>query len=282
MTQRAAVRGRRLLASLALSAVAVGALSACQGQPGTAATVGGTRITVDEIERSISGVVAACESAKATATPEPGATAAPVPPPCVPPVEELRAFAVQDKVAIEVAKRYAAEHGIKAPTVSDQDVAQTAEQLGVPADNAFVRDFVTATAWANSLDDATNPVTPTDADLRGIYDRALRAGITDQPFPKVRVAISQIQGLGQAVGVQRELQAAADKYGVTINPRYQPAAEIGNPINSLEMPLLRIQGPGGAVTVLAVEFGHSASPAVASVPSPGSTGTDTGTGESAP
>jgi hypothetical protein len=264
VTQRAAVPARRLLAAVALSVVAVGALSACQDQAGTAAFVGGTRITVGDVEKSVDGILAACDAAKASAS----ATAA-APPACGPTAQELRALAVQDKVTIAVASRYAAEHGIKPPVVDPQEIATTAQQLGIAANDPFINEYVTARAWANALDDAATPVTPTEAELHGIYDRARSAGVTNQPYAQVRAPISQITGLGQAVAVQRELAAAATSYGVSIGPRYQPSAEVGTPAVGLQLPLLQIQGPAGPVTVLSVDFGQTASPAVVSVPSGG-------------
>lgn len=268
MTQRAAVRGRRLVAALALSVLGVGGLSACQGQPGAAAFVDGTRITVGDVDNSVKDIPAGAPLVKQLGTQYRSI---------------LRQVSVQDMVAIELAKRFAAEHGIKPPVADPQTIAQYAEQLSVSPDNDFVQNLVTAQAWTNTLDDSATPVTPTDAELRGIYDRAKAAGITDKPFEGVKGAIAQISGLGQAVAVQRELDAAAKKYGLSVNPRYQPSAELGNPVTSLEMPLLQIQGPGGVpVTVLAVRFGGD-NPAVVSEPStPAGGGQDTGGGQNAP
>ena len=268
MTQRAAVRGRRLLAVLALSVVAVGGLSACQGQPGAAAFVGNTRISVNDVENSIKGI----------------------PPDFLPAnlqdqyLTVLRQVAVQDKVTIEVAKRYAAAHGIKAPVSDPQSLSQLAAELKVGPDNRFVQDRVAAQDWGPWLDDHATPVTPTDADLRGIYDRAKAAGVTNLTFDEVKGQIGQISGLGQALAVQRGLEAAAKSYGVSVSPRYQPSAELGNPVTGLELPLLQIQGSGGPVTVLAVEFGSSANPAVVTEPSQATTGgpQDTGGGQNTP
>ncbi len=283
MTQRAA---RRLFATGALCVVALGALSACAGQPGAAAIVGKTRITTAQVDDSIATVLSTCDAARtaAPASPSPapsGGTATPSQPSpvCQVGVDELRSIALQDKVTIAVASRYAAEHGIKTPVVDPQTLAQEGQNLGLKPDDPFVVDLVNATSWVNALEQAATPVTPTNAELMDIYNIGVARGITTDTFAQDKAVISQIGGLGQALAVKRELSAAADQYGVSISPRYQPTAVVGSPADAIQIPLLDVN----QVVVLAVNFGQTSSPAVANQPSAVPTGDSTpGGGEVGP
>ena len=263
MTQRAA---RRLLATAALSVVALGALSACAGQPGAAAIVGQTRITTAEVDKALDGVIAQCDAAKASAAPVGGQQGPP--PICGAGVDELRSLELQYKVTTEVASQLAAEKGITAPAVDPKTVEQYRAGLGLDSAYPFVTDLVTAQAWVDQLKKTATPVTPTAAELMSIYNIGRAEGVTTDTYAQDKPIIAQIDGLGAALAVQRELTDAGARYGVSISPRFQPTAMVGAAANAMQIPLLEVSGPGGnEVTILAVNFGQTSSPAVANQPS---------------
>lgn len=267
MTQRAA---RRLVAAAALSVVALGALAACAGQPGAAAIVGQNRITTAQVDDATDGVITQCDADRASAAAAANSAVASqqLPPICGAGVDDLRSLDLQYRVTTAVASRYAAEKGITAPVVDPATVEQYRKGLGLDTAYPFLTDLVTAQAWVDKLKQAATPVTPTDAELMDIYNIGKAEGVTTDTYAQDKPIIAQIDGLGQALAVQRELTDAASRYGVSISPRFQPTATLGAAASGVQIPLLEVSGPGGnEVTVLSVDFGKSSSPAVANQPS---------------
>lgn len=255
MTMRAAVRvhrpRRRLLAFVALAAATVVVLAGCQADAGTAAYIGNTRITnamVDRTADSVSNV--------------PGAT-----------VADLRLSTLENLAFIQIAQRYARLKGYPAPAVTaDQlDAYGTSLQLS-PAEartNPFVVSTATARAWTSFLLSKTPSVTPTDAELLDIYQRAVAAGLADpNSFETIKPQIASVDGLGAAIALQRDLEAQMRRYGVQTSPRYQIACTKA-PCAPIEYPLLLLQTQDGSSSFHAVVLPLSApvaSPAVLDAP----------------
>ena len=121
VTERVRVLGasprRRLIAVAAVGLVAAGVLAGCRSEPGTAAFVGGTRITDQQVNDGV----------KTISIPNVG----PGP---------IRQTYVADLAFIALAEHYAKDHKIDLPAVTNDELAQEAQSVGIPA--------AQATSWA--------------------------------------------------------------------------------------------------------------------------------------
>jgi hypothetical protein len=248
---------RRLIAVAAIGLVAVGVLAGCRSEPGTAAFVGGTRITDQQINDGV----------KTISIPNVG----PGP---------VRQTYVADLAFIALAEHYAKANKIELPAVTNDELAQEAQSVGLPAaqatTNPVVRALTQSAKDLSTLIDKATPAKPTEVQLMEIYNRAKAAGLTRDTYSQDRATIAQIQGLGQAVAVQNEMAKATSTYGVEISPRYLPTPVSGKADNGLEIPVLQLQNQqtGAPTTVLGIPLGGpGASPAVIANPN----ATDSGT-----
>jgi len=248
---------RRLIAVAAMGLVGVGVLAGCRSEPGTAAFVGGTRITDQQVNDGV----------KTISIPNVGAG-------------PVRQTYVADLAFIALAEHYAKDHKIDLPAVTNDELAQEAQGVGVPAAQATTNPVVRALAQSakdlTTLIDKATPARPTEAQLLEIYNRAKAAGLTTDTYAQDRATIAQIQGIGQAVAVQNEMAEATSTYDLQINPRYLPTPVVGKSDNGLEFPILQLQNQqtGTPTTVLGIPLGGAgASPAVIANPN----ATDSGT-----
>ncbi len=266
VTERVRVLGasprRRLIAVAAIGLAAVGVLAGCRSEPGTAAFIAGTRITDQQINDGV----------KTISIPNVG----PGP---------VRQTYVADLAFIALAEHYAKDHQIKLPAVTNDELSQEAQSVGIPAGEATTNPVVRALTQSakdlSTLIDKATPAKPTEAQLMEIYNRAKAAGLTTDTYAQDRATIAQIQGLGQAVAVQNEMAKATSTYGLEISPRYLPTPVSGKADNGLEIPVLQLQNQqtGAPTTVLGIPLGGpGASPAVIANPNAtGSGTTDAGT-----
>jgi hypothetical protein len=198
---------------LALAALLGGLLlSGCQAPPDHAASVGDVAIAHEQVD----AMAAAYEAADAAAAPE-GSTIG------IPERASLRQFIVQASVFNEVARRYAAEQAIPAPT---PDYAATAAQLGLAQDNPFVRVVADSDAYRSLLLSRAKAAQPTEDDMRDAYDRyvkaATAAAVEPVAYEDIRAELVGIPEYAAGIGLRNDLAAAAERYGVTVSPRYQP------------------------------------------------------------
>lgn len=215
----------------ALSVVAAVALAGCRSQPGVAAYVGGTQYTDASVEQMVGSVQHLIVE---------GATG------------NVRQQIVADEVFVDLAKRYAKEHDYPAPPV---DASQVTSHYKLPADNAWAKLMAESDAYRQLLFERADAVTPTDAEVRDIFDRLVAAQVVQAgTYDQIKPQILGLQGLGQALAVKRQLADEAGKAHVTVNPRYQPA----------ELPLLQVPtGSNQNFDAVVLSFGAAnASPAV--------------------
>jgi hypothetical protein len=273
VTERKAVRGRarrRLIAVAALGVLLAGALAGCRSQTGTAAYVGDTRIT----EAHIDSVVDTVKLDGLNVTNDIRGN--------------LRQFAVRNLAFIALAEQYAASKNITLPPVTDDQAAQFVQtRLNLPssaASSQFFRDWAQADLDESKLAAAETPVTPTDAQLRDIYARAVAGGVTTATFASVKSAIENISGLGQALALQSGLAKTEKANAVQVNPRYYPAQQLGRPEQGLDYPLIQVGNPAGQlVDVVVTPLGKPTPAPVVDVPqTPTPTPTPSATGGTAP
>ena len=129
---------------------------------------------------------------------------------------------------------------------ADLPLAEYAQRIGLPADSTFVRTYVEVQGLIFGLTQAVKPATPTDDDVRGVFERlkatgAMQAGLTAEQF-SAGISAEARQTLGSAISVRNEVQAQVDKSNVRVNPRFDPA----------EIDVYSEQGPDGKPLPLVV------------------------------
>jgi hypothetical protein len=188
---------------ITIGALAMGALTACRSEAGTAAFVGNTRIT----EKYVNSLIAS-----------------------VPPTANLTGdvateFAITYATYNAFFAKFAEAKGYATAKPDPTDLDSLATQLKVPQSNPLVQAIAQYHAWANLLDSKAPSATLTDADFDQLIidlqadGNVLQAG---QPLP-THAQLLTIPGINQAVGLQRQLMAFAKTTDVTINPRYEAA-----------------------------------------------------------
>ncbi len=236
--------GRKFATVAVLGLLAVGGLSACRSDAGTAAWVGNHRITQAEVSSITS-------KAKLPVSAEP--------------------ITLESLVFSEVAARYAAAHNIKAQPVPEALLQSIATGYSVDEHSEFAQNFATAYMWNQTLMSAAKPTTPTDAQIADVYDRAVKAGAAPAgQLADSAAAIKSSVNVGQSITVQQELSQAVKDYNVSINPRYNGACSSA-PCDALYYPVLNLQNPqtGGEFTVVILPLDPAASaPAVLDSPTP--------------
>ncbi len=135
-------------------------------------------------------------------------------------VGRIRQAVVEFTVFVEVAQRYAEEEGIDLPT---PDYAAAAQSMQTSADDPFVRLNAEVDTYRNALLEEATGRTPTEDELRAVYDDyAALAGPQAASFDEIRAALLDLPEYGQALTLRDELIEAMGRYGISINPRYQP------------------------------------------------------------
>jgi hypothetical protein len=120
----------------------------------------------------------------------------------------------------EIARRYAAEKGI---STGAPDYQGTATSLGTTTDDLYTRLNAEANALLTGLMAATPTRTPTEAEIRDAYARYTAvAGANADTYDNVKQVLLGAPEYGQSLALRDALTDAARRYGVTINPRYQP------------------------------------------------------------
>ena len=205
---------RSRLALLAVVALAGLALSACQRDPSIAATVGSEKITEDQVD----AILADAQNNR----PAPASPSAQNPSPAPPgPLRIDRAdvvrFLVLDKMCTADQERRHFAGG---------EPVDVAELEGISADSQYAKLFAHMTACLNGEVTGIAPVTPTDAEVREIYDRAKAQGIDVPAFDEVKAQLKDNDQVKQRIAIKRSLEDQARAQGVSISPRYRPV-EVG-------------------------------------------------------
>ena len=200
------------LATLGVSVIL--ALTGCRSSPSAAAYVGPTQYSVSSV-RQVADEVRGNQAVDLTTQ-----------------QDVAKMYVLRD-----VAKRIADAKGWKPQHL---DRAAIAQQLRLKSDSKYVALRADVEEYLGALVQNADPVAPTDADLRDVYDRAKAAGLVQQgqTFEAIKSQIDSPQ-LRSALGARKLLTDAVKKYHVTVNPRYAPA----------EWPLLRFTGDKPAVVV---------------------------------
>jgi hypothetical protein len=197
----------RLLAVLAVGALAVPGLAACRDLPTVAAYVGSQRLTNDQVEKIVDEFPAAIRDKNSG---------------------DVRQFVVSSFVTREVARDLAKENGISVPEADLSAFSGLASQLHLGPDSAFIKLDAEAQAAMEAVRTLGKPQEPTDADKREAFQQLLDEQFV-QPgsFEAVKSQIDSPQ-MRAALGLRPVLSDALKRYQVSINPRYQP---LGIPVS---------------------------------------------------
>jgi hypothetical protein len=207
-------RARRLAAVVTVALVGSLVLTGCQSNPTVAAYVGKTEIT----EKQVSAVVDDFNQKNATAA---AASPAPDQPQEQKPEPLSRVDALTAMVLQEGCAQLAREKGFRpASTTTAEDYAKS---RGIPATSQYAAIFAELITCASGVPQAT--VAPTEAELRALYDRAVAAGMLQQPVPsfeQIKAQLAQDQGVQQAFATKALYNTIASDERVVVNPRYRP------------------------------------------------------------
>jgi hypothetical protein len=219
-------RARRL-AAVAVAALAVTGLSACRSAPDVAAYVGSAKIT----EARVGHLVDEAKSKRTAGTQVPAPS---------------RQDVVDTLVGLDVLQDIAKQKGIT-PTAVPVD--QLAQSLGLAADSEYVAISVQYRGLLGAVSSGAKPATPTEADLRDVFNRLTAAGgnPNGQTFEQFAGSISaqDQQTLQQNIGLRNELEPQIAKLNTVVNPKY----------SAPQLPLVSLQDAQGKnVPLVVVSF----------------------------
>jgi hypothetical protein len=204
---------RSRLALLAVVALAGLTLSACQRDPSIAATVGSDKITEDQVDAILAD---AQQNRPAPPTSAPGG---PSPSPLgavqIDRADVVRYLVVDKMCTADQERRHF-------PSAAGADVNEIADVKGISPNSQYAKLFSRMTACLNGEVSGIAPVTPTDAEVREIYDRAKAQGLEVPEFDKIKDQVRDNDDIKGRVAVKRSLEDQARAQNVFINPRYRP------------------------------------------------------------
>jgi hypothetical protein len=251
VSERAAVRTPvrgRVVAVVALGAVAIGMLSACRStftQPGAAAFVGNTTVSQSTVNETAASIPAAAKVSTST-----GRT------------ESVTALTFNQLAAL-----YAKDKGYPVARPTTDIISGLGTQLQITdatkaADNKFVQAYSQRAAWLGELITKVTPVTPTDLELRDVYEDVVASGAQVGAYNDVKAQVAALPGIGSALALRRDLLVAEKQFNLQVNPLYQSTC-LKAPCASLEIPLLYISdGNGGEIPAVYLPLTVSTDPAV--------------------
>lgn len=203
-------RARRLVAVMAVTLVGSLVLAGCQSDPTIAAYVGNTKITEEQVSKIVDDYNRLTAQAAAA---NPGAEQQP---PALDRVDVLTAMVLHEGCA-----QLAQDKSLK--PASTTTAADFASQRGMPADSQYAILGAELVSCMSGVPAATAP--PTEAELRELYDRALAAGMLQEPVPtfdQIKDRLAQDQSVQQAFAAKQLYTAVAGSERVVVNPRYRP------------------------------------------------------------
>jgi hypothetical protein len=229
------MRVPRLAAAAVASVLAVllaGGLAACRADPAVAAYVDGTRITEAQVDETMAGLrEVLLGPTDPQAEPEAEAVAQ----------VDARLSALRDRVVemlilTEAANRYAAQAQVE---VAEADPAGLAPAVGLAADHPYVAVVAAHRAVMDALREQVEPVEPSEADQREVYDNLVVAGLTTASFEEVRQVLTG-EVLGEVVALRDLLRQVVDAVDIQLNPRYQLTYQIPVRLGEVEVNALGV------------------------------------------
>jgi hypothetical protein len=233
--------------------IAVGALSACRTDAGTAVFVGNHSISEAQVDKAVADLPAGVIQND----------------------NDARNLMASTAAFNEVAKRLAKDKGYGTATPTSEELTSFGAQYKLTpaqaAKNSFIVTYAQALAWRDLLLSKMPNKAPTEAGLMEAYANLAGAGAITPgtSYATVKPEIAGIQGIGQAIELQSEMDATAKRYDITVNPRFVPSCSKA-PCAGLTFPLLEVSSTDGSQTfeVLFFNMGTSTNPVVLDSPAP--------------
>ena len=220
-------RARRVAVVAVLAVLGALALAGCRSQPGVAYYIGDAKVSESRIDQLARDAKAKVDDYNRKLVDEQGPQAQLLP---VPGGDDIVAALVTREVVRRVADELDARPESSGSPQGPQSEYNRADAETVAYLNAI----------AVSMQDSRPPA-PSDDDLRATFDRAVALRIVGPgDFAQFKQEILQSPNVPLVFAVRAKVMAAAARYRVTVNPRYQPA----------EFPLLRVRDPEGRPSVL--------------------------------
>jgi hypothetical protein len=195
---------RSRLALIAVAALAGLAMTACQRDPSIAATVGSDKIT----EAQVDAILADAQNNR----PQPAAGQPPLGPVPVNRADVVRYLVIDKMCAADQARRHFA-NGQPADISAVKQISPKSQ---------YAKLFASMTACIQGEVADSKPATPTAAEVREIYDRAVAQGLNVPSFDEVKDQLTNDQQVQQRFGFKRTLEGEAKAQNLTVNPRYRP------------------------------------------------------------
>jgi hypothetical protein len=193
---------RRLLAVALAGAVALTGLAACRDQPAVAAYVGSSQLSNADVEKMVDEFPTEQRETD---------------------IGFLRQAVVDNFVVREVATRIAHDRGLPAAPVNVDAYRASAIDRKVDPKGKFVQLVAQANAALATIRSVGQPTAPTEADQRAVYQELTAAGIltAGTTFAQIKDQLDS-DDMRAALGLRTVIADGVAKYGVTVNPRYQP------------------------------------------------------------
>lgn len=232
----------RLGGLVVVALIGVLALTGCKNDPSVAVQIGDYTLTNEQVD----AMAADFDQSRTAPSGDPAELAKIS-------TGDVRQYIATATAFNEVGRRYAREKGISIPT---PDYEAVATGLASTPDNAVVRLVADYDTIKSALLENSAPQTPTEDDLRHSYDLYRKfAGDQASAFDQVKPALLAEAGYQEGIHLRNELTAAAQRYGLTIGPRYQPVV----------IELFSVGTQAGGLTLVDMPLGDQGTGAVRSV-----------------
>ncbi|HEX6872468.1 MAG TPA: hypothetical protein VF163_15330 [Micromonosporaceae bacterium] len=172
-------------------------LAACRSEPTVAAYISGDRITEAQIDEIVDDA--------ARTIPEGGAVPARV---------DVLTTLLMGRVCADLQ----AKQGFPSGQVTVEQVAQVDR---VSKDSRYAAERAKTYRCLTGIPKA-EAVTPTDAELRDIYQRAAAKGLVETPYNEIKDRLAADRSVQESVAVNRVLTERVAAGQITVNPRYRP------------------------------------------------------------
>jgi hypothetical protein len=221
-------RARRFAFVAALTVAGLTALTGCRTNPEVAAYVGPDTYTEAQVTQIYDNAydtlqAAVREQAERQAAAQPAPS--PSPSPAAVPLPITRQDIVLALVGRELFKRAAGALGIAKVDVPPDQLVQ---QKRLPLESEFMQIWAEHEGYRFALLQKLPGKTPTEADLRDIYNRLVAGGLFDPatlPFNDfaTRLPAEQREGAAALMALREAMQAQVREGDIVVNPRYTPA-----------------------------------------------------------
>lgn len=144
-----------------------------------------------------------------------------------------RTRVIEMRILTTAADLYIFAEGLDPPELPQVAIDQQAADLGLSADNRYVRLVTDFLATLTVLQNDTEPVPPSEADQREVHGNLVAEGLTSVPFEEARPVLTQ-ELMGEQVGMRNRLAEVVDRAEVRVSPAYDLVYRVPVPMGNGE------------------------------------------------